>query len=100
MRRFLFLALLVAALVSLGCTGRSVPPPKDAGPPKVTVAAPLVRPVTEFTELTGTLAAGKTADVRARVSGYVQKVEFQEGDEVKAGHKLIEIDPKPFQVAL
>jgi len=76
MRRLLFLALLVAALVSLGCTGRSVPPPKDAGPPKVTVAAPLVRPVTEFTELTGTLAAVKTADVRARVSGYVQKVEF------------------------
>jgi RND family efflux transporter MFP subunit len=64
------------------------------------VAAPLVRSVTEFTDLTGTLAPAKTADIRARVSGYVQKVLFKEGAEVKAGEKLFEIDPEPFRVAL
>src|SRR5215207_6423011 len=99
MKRYLF-PVLLAGLVALGCARPSVPPPKDAGPPKVTVASPLVRPVTEFTELTGTLAAVKTADVRARVSGYVQKVVFKEGAEVRAGDKLIEIDPEPFRVAL
>ncbi|HEY1188478.1 MAG TPA: efflux RND transporter periplasmic adaptor subunit [Gemmata sp.] len=98
--RLLPLFVLAAGLAALGCNAKPPAPPKDAGPPKVTVANPLVRPVTEFTELTGTLAAVKTADVRARVSGYIQKVLFREGAEVKAGTKLIEIDPEPFQVAL
>src|SRR5438874_6912255 len=94
------LAALAAGVAALGCAGRQAPQPKAAGPPKVTAAAPLVRPVTEFTELTGTLAAVKTADVRARVTGYVQRVLFKEGAEVKAGEKLVEIDPEPFRIAL
>src|SRR4051794_19114555 len=98
MKRVLPLAALILGTVALGC-GRSPQPPKDTGPLKVTVAAPLVHPVTEFTDITGTLAAVKTADVRARVTGYVQRVLFKEGEgkaEVKAGDKLIEIDPEPF----
>ncbi|QEG28607.1 Multidrug resistance protein MexA precursor [Gemmata obscuriglobus] len=98
--RLLPLFALVVGLSALGCNKKPPAQSKDVGPPKVTVAAPLVRPVTEFTELTGTLAAVKTADIRARVNGYVQKVLFQEGAEVKAGARLIEIDPEPFQVAL
>src|SRR5215470_15214629 len=100
MRRYLFPTTLAAGLVALGCANRQLPQPKDTGPPKVTVATPLVHPVTEFAELTGTLAAVKTADVRARVSGYIQKVLFQDGAEVKAGDKLLEIDPEPFRLSL
>jgi RND family efflux transporter MFP subunit len=100
MNRLSLLPTLAAGLIALGCAGRSAPQPKDAGLPKVTVAAPLVHAVTEFTDLTGTLAAVKTADVRARVSGYIQKVAFKEGAEVKAGDKLVEIDPEPFRVSL
>jgi multidrug efflux system membrane fusion protein len=100
MNRLLPLAALLAGATALGCADRQAAQPKDTGPPKVTVATPLVHPVTEWTELTGTLAAVKTADVRARVSGYVQKVLFKEGAEVKAGEKLIEIDPEPFRIAL
>ncbi len=44
----------------------------------MTVATPLVRPVTEFTDITGTLAAAKTADIRARVGGYILRVLFSE----------------------
>lgn len=98
MKRSFLLSAVFAVLV-LGCN-RQAPAPKQAGPPKVTVATPLVRPVTEFSELTGTLAAVKTADVRARVSGYVLRVPFKEGAEVKAGDKLVEIDPEPFRLAL
>jgi RND family efflux transporter MFP subunit len=100
MRRILPLLLLLVGMVALGCNSNKGAQPKDTGPPKVTVAAPLVQPVTEFTDLTGTLAAVKTADVRARVSGYVQKVSFKEGAEVKEGETLVQIDPEPFRVAL
>lgn len=98
--RLLPLFVLVLGLAALGCRGNPAAQPKDVGPPKVTAANPLVRSVTEFTDLTGALAAVKTADVRARVNGYIQKVLFQEGAEVKAGAKLIEIDPEPFRVTL
>jgi RND family efflux transporter MFP subunit len=99
-RRGLVLASLFAVgVAALGCSGRPPAQPKP-GPPQVTVATPLVHPVTEFTEMTGVLAAVKTADVRARVSGYVQKVLFEEGAEVKAKDKLIQIDPEPFRLAL
>jgi multidrug efflux system membrane fusion protein len=100
MRRTAPLAALLAGLVALGCNANKAAQPKDAGPPKVTAAAPLVQPVTEFTDLTGTLAAVKTADVRARVSGYILKVPFKEGAEVKEGDTLVQIDPEPFEVAL
>jgi RND family efflux transporter MFP subunit len=100
MRRTVPFAALLAGLVALGCNSKKGAQPKDTGPPKVTVAAPLVQPVTEFTDLTGTLAAVKTADVRARVSGYILKVSFKEGAEVKEGDTLVQIDPEPFKVAL
>jgi RND family efflux transporter MFP subunit len=100
MRRTAPLLALVAGLAAIGCNANKGAQPKDTGPPKVTVAAPVVQPVTEFTDLTGTLAAVKTADVRARVSGYVLKVPFKEGAEVKEGETLVQIDPEPFRVAL
>jgi RND family efflux transporter MFP subunit len=98
MSRKVAFAALILGLSLIGCQ-RARPQP-SAGPLKVTVAAPLVKTITEFTELTGTLAAVKTADVRARVSGYVLKVEFNEGTEVKEGATLVRIDPEPFRVAL
>jgi RND family efflux transporter MFP subunit len=92
--------LVVAlAVVAVGCNGKP-PAQPAAGPPKVTVATPLVQSVTEFTELTGSLAAVKTADVRPRVSGYIQKVMFEEGAEIAEGAPLVQIDPEPFNQAV
>jgi multidrug efflux system membrane fusion protein len=48
----------------------------------------------------GTLNARATAVVRAKVSGELQKLHFKEGDEVKAGQLLAEIDPRSFQATL
>jgi RND family efflux transporter MFP subunit len=100
MRRVLPVALLFVGIGAIGCGARQPAQPKEIGPPKVTVAKPLIQSVTEFTELTGTLAAVKTADIRPRVSGYVQKVMFEEGAEVTEGQPLVQIDRAPFEAAV
>jgi membrane fusion protein, multidrug efflux system len=75
--------------------GGGAPPPPEVG--VVTVAlqdAPLV------TELPGRVEASRTAQVRARVTGIVQKRLFREGSDIKAGQVLFVIDPAPYQAAV
>jgi membrane fusion protein, multidrug efflux system len=60
----------------------------------VTQTAPL------STELPGRVEASRVAQVRARVTGIVQKRLFREGSEVKAGQLLFQIDPAPYQAAV
>jgi RND family efflux transporter MFP subunit len=69
----------------------------DAPPPEVTVSRPTAREVTDYEEFTGRLQAVATVDLRARVSGYLTKVSFKEGSDVKKGDLLFEIDPRPYQ---
>ncbi len=64
------------------------------------VAIPIEETVTEFEEVTGRTWAINTIDVRARVSGYLDKVYFKDGGEVKAGDVLFEIDQRPFKADL
>jgi RND family efflux transporter MFP subunit len=71
-----------------------MPPPK---PPVVMVAEPVIREVTDYEEgLVGQTAAVQMVEVRARVNGYLHKVNFKDGDEVKEGAVLFEIDPRPY----
>jgi RND family efflux transporter MFP subunit len=101
MNRGLSIVLFLAgAAAAVGCTNRRAAPPPEVPPPAVTVARPVVKTVDQFTDLTGTLAAVQAVDLRARVSGYIQKVHFKDGDVVKAGDKLVQIDPAPFQAEL
>jgi RND family efflux transporter MFP subunit len=67
------------------------------GPPEVTVAPVMVRPVSDSADFTGQLQAVDSVDVRPRVSGYVETVQFKEGTEVHKGDVLFRIDPRPFQ---
>ena len=69
-------------------------------PPEVTVALPLVKNITEWDEYTGQFQAVESVEVRARVSGYLQAVNFEDGQMVTAGDLLYEIDPRPFEIAL
>ncbi|RUL75297.1 efflux RND transporter periplasmic adaptor subunit [Dyella choica] len=69
----------------------------QGGPPAVTVAPVMVRPVSDSADFTGQLQAVDTVDVRPRVSGYVDSVHFKEGTEVRKGDVLFVIDPRPFQ---
>src|ERR1700722_17797057 len=71
-----------------------------AGEPKavdVTVGQPVARQVTDYADFPGRTAAVESVEVRARVTGYLVKVPFKEGSEVKTGDILFEIDPRPYQ---
>jgi multidrug efflux system membrane fusion protein len=87
---------LVSALVASGCA-RPAAQPADPAPAKISVAAVLIRNVTEWDEFTGRLEAVNTVAVRPRVSGFVSAVRFHEGAVVGRGDLLFQIDPRPFQ---
>jgi multidrug efflux system membrane fusion protein len=74
-----------------------VPP---AQPPTVPASQPVQRDVTDYVDYTGRTDAVETVGVRARVTGYIDRVRFQEGAEVKKGEVLFEIDPRPYQAQL
>jgi RND family efflux transporter MFP subunit len=99
-RSEIFSLLIIAnCLLALGCR-REPPAVASLPPPQVSVAAPLEREVVDFDEFTGRIAAVEEVEVRARVRGYLLKVNFTEGAEVKQGDVLFEIDPRPFQAEL
>jgi RND family efflux transporter MFP subunit len=83
-------------LASCSQDNRYVPPP----PPPVTVAVPLQQPVTRYLEATGNTAAVNSADLVARVSGFIQEINYQDGALVKKGALLFTIEPEPYRVKL
>jgi RND family efflux transporter MFP subunit len=98
----LSLAALSLAALSLGALNAddgnlpaSAPPPQA-----VTVAEVPEREVTEWDEFTGRLEAVDQVEIQPRVSGYIKRVTFDEGKEVKKGEVLFEIDPRPYQAEL
>ncbi len=100
-RRSLILSLLVATLcLVLGGCKHEPPAIAATPPPVVMVSLPVEREVRDYYEYTGRTAAVESVEVRARVSGYLVKVNFQEGSVVKKGDLLFQIDPRPFQAVL
>lgn len=91
--------LILVAVLS-GCGADEKSKPATAPPPEVTVSQVVSRDVTDFAEYTGRTDAVATVDIRARVTGYLTEVKFTDGQEVKAGDLLFQIDPRPFQAAL
>jgi len=82
-----------------GCQKSAQPPP--APPPvPVTVSQPVARDVIEWDEYQGRMEAAAMVEVRARVTGYLQSVNFKDGAEVKQGDLLFVIDPRPYQADL
>src|ERR1700686_4388968 len=77
---------------------RAPPPPPPAIP--VTAGAAAVQDIPVYVRGLGTAQAFQNVTVRTRVDGQITKVLFTEGQEVKAGDPLFEIDPRPFQAAL
>jgi RND family efflux transporter MFP subunit len=69
-------------------------------PPAVTVAKPTQRTIVDHDEYVGRFVAVDTVEVRARVSGYLDKIDFKDGQTVKQGDLLFTIDRRPFQNSL
>lgn len=103
----------VALCLALASCQKATTQEQKKTPPEVTVAVPVVRPVTPYEEFTGTTAAIDTVDVRARVSGYLTDICFTPGEEVaewkevktEKGVKqkrtvLFKIDARPYVAAL
>ena len=103
MRSILILAS-VLALASCGKKddGKGAPPPGAPGgpPPEVTVAHPLLKPIVDWDDFTGRFEAVDTVDVRPRVSGYLQSVNFRDGQFARKGQLLFVVDPRPFQAVV
>jgi multidrug efflux system membrane fusion protein len=95
------LALLWAPLflATVGCGGEDRTA-TNAPPPVVRVAKPIVREVTDYVYFTGRTDAVQSVDLQARVTGYLDSVDFKSGTEVKAGQQLFRIDPRPYQAVL
>jgi len=88
-----------AASLWLGCA-RAPEAAVTPKPPEVTISQVVERSVTDYEEFTGRLAAKENVEVRARVRGYLKTVHFTDGQEVKAGTLLFEIDPRTFETEL
>jgi RND family efflux transporter MFP subunit len=89
-------AALAGALAGCGDSGKPGGPP----PPTVTVAKPVQRSLVDYDEYVGRFIAIDSVEVRARVSGYLDQVHFQDGQIVKQGDLLFTIDKRPFQTSL
>ncbi len=72
----------------------------QGGPPPVTVAKPVVKSIIEDDEFVGRFEARSEVVVRARVTGYLEEVHFQDGTLVEKGATLFTIDPRQFSTAL
>jgi len=68
--------------------------------PTVTVTQPIAKRVTNWEEYSGRFVAVETVEIRARVSGFIDKVHFRDGQIIKAGDPLFTIDPRPFEIAV
>jgi RND family efflux transporter MFP subunit len=87
----------VWVVLAAGGCGNSGGGAQSAPPPQVSVAKVLERRVKDWDEFTGRLQAVETVEIRPRVSGYINKVAFTEGGQVKSGDLLFVIDPRPYQ---
>jgi len=83
-------------LAACGQENRYVAPP----PPKVTVASPVQQKVTRYLEATGYASAISTTNLVARVQGFLQKINYKDGEEVKEGATLFVIEPEPYRLKL
>ncbi|MCC9604510.1 efflux RND transporter periplasmic adaptor subunit [Blastopirellula sp. JC732] len=101
--RFLLLATAVSCGLGFaafsGCNQASSGPPQRPTP-TVTVAQPIRKEVVEWDSYTGRLEPIEFVEIRARVSGYLQSIHFDEGQLVKAGDLLFVIDTRPFVAEL
>jgi RND family efflux transporter MFP subunit len=86
---------LAAAAPACGNNEYASPPP-----PAVTTQHPIIQDVTRFAEYTGTAEAVESVEVRARVTGFLESMNFAPNDVMQKGELLFVIDPEPFEIEL
>jgi len=94
-RKLSLLAAFFSASISSNAISQETPPA-----PQVVVAKPVVREIVDRDEFIGRFQAAEEVQLRARVGGYLQAIKFKDGQLVKEGDELFEIDQRPFATAL
>ena len=92
--------VLLAALIGLSGCGNDATATAQVPAPQVSVASALEREVTEWDEFTGRVEAVESVEIRPRVTGYIESVNFSEGSTVRKGDLLFVIDPRPYRAEL
>ncbi|WP_309385830.1 efflux RND transporter periplasmic adaptor subunit [Cerasicoccus frondis] len=95
-QKLFYTTSLALALFGAGCKEQA-PAAAEHPPLDINVVEPTLETLTEWAIFTGRLEAVEQVEIRARVSGYLQSVNFEEGQEVQKGDLLFEIDPRPFE---
>ncbi|WP_428410460.1 efflux RND transporter periplasmic adaptor subunit [Hyphococcus sp.] len=105
--RYLLFAAVSTAAIAAGVAGFSGTHASESDPaeaassaPNVTVAKPDAENIVEWDEFTGRFAAIDSVEIRARVSGYLEAVAFEDGVVIQKGDLLFKIDPRPFEAEL
>ena len=89
----------VTSILLCGCFEKQIPQKKIKSN-NVQVAVPLRKMIEMWDEYTAKLEGEKSVEIRSRVAGYLEKIHFKDGDYVKAGDVLFEIDARPFQAVV
>lgn len=87
---------MCVGIAACGESNQYVPPPL----PKVTVAQPIKQTITRYLQATGNTAAVNSADLVARVSGFIQEINYEDGAPVRKGTLLFTIELEPYRVKL
>jgi multidrug efflux system membrane fusion protein len=92
------LIIFLWALTLTGCN--SAAPPKATKAPRVEATTPIIDLVMDYQDFTGRLEAVKSVEIRSRVTGYITEIPFKEGDLVREGDLLFQIDRRPYAADL
>src|SRR3981189_73120 len=88
--------MVVMAPVITACSNSQAEAPSSP-PPEVDAVQVVTKSVRQWDEFTERIAAVGAVDIRPRVSGYIDRIAFKEGDAIKAGDLLFVIDPRPYR---
>ena len=91
------LAAAVAALI--GCA-RKPPEPVPTKPPPVVVDYPVAQKVTDYEDFAGRTEAFKVVELKSRVTGYLKKIHFKDGQDIEEGKQLFDIDNRAYKAEL
>ena len=94
------ISLLTAGLIAVGAPSATRAQSAPSGPPAVGVVEAIKRPITETSEFLGRIEAVNRVNVVARVTAFLEKRLFDEGNEIKTGDKLYLLEQGPFQADL
>ncbi len=91
-------AALAATISAAGCGKQAPPPPRQ--PPEVAVITVAPRTIPFSPEFVAQTESSRQVNIVARVSGFLEKIAYEEGELVKQGKVMFLLDPKPFNAQL